>query len=72
MKTPAELTGHSRRPPARPKHFAAFSPSHRREYIEWVLEAKRPQTRATRIAKTVAQVAGGKSLKLEVRALTHG
>src|SRR5262249_27869693 len=40
----------------------AFSPTRRREYIEWILEAKREETRAKRIAKTVAQLAEGKPL----------
>lgn len=42
--------------------FEAFSPSQRREYAEWVAEAKRPETKATRVAKTLAQVAEGKAL----------
>ena len=42
--------------------FAAFSPSHRREYIAWIEDAKREETRVARIEKTVAQCAEGKSL----------
>lgn len=38
----------------------AFSPGKRRDYIEWVLEAKRPETRTRRIETIVAQVAEGK------------
>lgn len=38
----------------------AFSPGKRRDYIEWVVEAKRDDTRAKRIATTIAQVAEGK------------
>jgi uncharacterized protein YdeI (YjbR/CyaY-like superfamily) len=40
--------------------FAAFPPSCRREYIEWITEAKRPDTRATRLATTLAWLAEGK------------
>ena len=40
--------------------FEAFSPSHRREYVEWVIEAKREETRAQRIATSVAWMAEGK------------
>jgi uncharacterized protein YdeI (YjbR/CyaY-like superfamily) len=40
--------------------FAAFPPGARREYIEWVVTAKQPATRASRIATTVAQSADGK------------
>lgn len=44
-----------------------FAPSHRRDYIEWVIEAKRPETRAKRIAQTVAQVAEGKDRNWKYR-----
>jgi len=37
-----------------------FAPSHRREYSEWVSEAKRPETRAQRVAQSVAWIAEGK------------
>ena len=40
--------------------FAAFPPSCRREYVEWVVEAKRPETRAKRVAQTVEWLAQGK------------
>lgn len=40
--------------------FAKFSPSQRREYIEWVTEAKRPETRARRVATTIAWLSEGK------------
>jgi uncharacterized protein YdeI (YjbR/CyaY-like superfamily) len=41
--------------------FAALSASHRREYAEWVGEAKRDETRAKRVAQTLEWVAEGKS-----------
>ena len=41
--------------------FEAFSPSHRREYLEWVAEAKRDETRERRIAQAVEWLAEGKS-----------
>ena len=40
--------------------FAAFSPSCRREYIEWIVEAKRPETREQRITTAVDWIAEGK------------
>ena len=46
--------------PAATKAFASMSFTHRREYVEWVEEAKRPETRARRIASTVARVREGK------------
>lgn len=41
--------------------FARFSPSHRREYIEWITEAKREETRQQRIKTALAWIAQGKS-----------
>jgi uncharacterized protein YdeI (YjbR/CyaY-like superfamily) len=43
------------------KWFEDFSASHRREYIEWITEAKRAETRAKRIAQAVAWLAEGKA-----------
>ena len=40
--------------------FERFSPSARRDYLEWVLEAKQAATRAKRIATTVEWLAQGK------------
>lgn len=40
--------------------FDAFAPSHRREYLQWITEAKREQTRASRVAQTVEWLAVGK------------
>ena len=41
--------------------FAAFSPSQRREYVEWIVEAKREETRAKRLAQAIEWIAEGKS-----------
>ena len=40
--------------------FEAFSPSHKREYTEWISEAKREETRAKRLETTIAQLEQGK------------
>ena len=42
--------------------FEGFSPSHRREYVEWITDAKREETRQKRIEKTIAQLSEGKGL----------
>lgn len=39
----------------------AFPPSHRREYVEWIVEAKREETRAARLKQTIAWLVAGKS-----------
>ena len=40
--------------------FAAMSPSCRREYIQWIAEAKREETRARRVATALGWIAEGK------------
>ncbi len=40
--------------------FDIWAPSHRREYLEWITEAKRPETRAKRIVQAGEWIAGGK------------
>jgi uncharacterized protein YdeI (YjbR/CyaY-like superfamily) len=41
--------------------FEAFSPSHRREYLEWITEAKSDDTRQRRIAQAIEWITQGKS-----------
>ena len=41
--------------------FDNFSYSHRKEYLQWITEAKRPETRAKRIKTTLQWLATGKS-----------
>jgi uncharacterized protein YdeI (YjbR/CyaY-like superfamily) len=36
--------------------LARMSPSHRKEYVDWISTAKRPETRARRIAKAIAMI----------------
>jgi uncharacterized protein YdeI (YjbR/CyaY-like superfamily) len=40
--------------------FAKFSASARKEYVEWIVEAKREETRAKRLAQAVEWIAEGK------------
>jgi uncharacterized protein YdeI (YjbR/CyaY-like superfamily) len=40
--------------------FDAFSPSCKREYVEWIVEAKREETRSKRVAQAVEWMAEGK------------
>ena len=40
--------------------YEAFRPSHKREYVEWVTEAKSEATRERRLADAVAWIAEGK------------
>ena len=43
------------------KAFDNFSYSHKKEYVEWVSEAKRDETREKRIETSIAWLAEGKS-----------
>jgi hypothetical protein len=40
--------------------FARMSYTHRREYVDWVKDAKRPETRSRRIASAVERIRAGK------------
>jgi uncharacterized protein YdeI (YjbR/CyaY-like superfamily) len=40
--------------------FDAFSPSHQREYLEWIHDAKKDDTRAKRVAQAAEWLAQGK------------
>jgi len=45
------------------KARAAFEPlsfTHKREYVTWIVEAKKPETRAARLTKTVEMLSKGK------------
>ena len=37
--------------------FAGCTPAHQREYLKWIAEAKQPETRKVRIAKTMKLLA---------------
>ena len=41
--------------------FAGFSPSHKREYVEWITEARQDETRKRRIAQAVEWISEGKA-----------
>ena len=42
------------------ERFDGWAPSHRREYLEWIVDAKRPETRAKRIAQACEWITEGK------------
>ena len=55
------------------KAFESFSPSHRREYLEWITEAKREETRQARMATSIKWLAEGKARNWKYqRAKTRG
>lgn len=58
--TPADLAAALAGNKAAQATFDAFPPSCRREYIEWIVEAKRAETRTKRLAQAIAWMAAGK------------
>ena len=43
------------------KVFGALSYSHQKEYVDWIAQAKKPETRARRIEKCLQRLAGSKT-----------
>ncbi len=60
LETPAEFAAAIKRNEKAAAVFAAFSPSCKREYVEWIAGAKRSETRDKRIATAVEWIAEGK------------
>jgi uncharacterized protein YdeI (YjbR/CyaY-like superfamily) len=61
LPVPEELAAAMDSAPAAKAAWDAFPPSHRREYSEWIGEAKRAETRAARVAQAIEWLAEGKS-----------
>jgi uncharacterized protein YdeI (YjbR/CyaY-like superfamily) len=59
-KTPPDLAGALRKNAKASATFEAFSPSHKREYIEWITEAKQDETRQRRLKQAIDWLAQGK------------
>jgi uncharacterized protein YdeI (YjbR/CyaY-like superfamily) len=61
LPVPQALAAALRRHAAAGTAFEKLPPSDRREYIEWIAEAKRDDTRARRVAQAIDWLAEGKS-----------
>jgi len=61
VKVPAYFMAALRKEPRALETFKAFSPSHKREYVEWVTEAKTEETRLRRLATSVEWMGKGKA-----------
>jgi uncharacterized protein YdeI (YjbR/CyaY-like superfamily) len=62
LPVPKELVAALKKKAGASAKFKALSPSHQREYSEWIVEAKRDETKQKRLQTAVAQIAEGKSL----------
>jgi uncharacterized protein YdeI (YjbR/CyaY-like superfamily) len=60
-RAPADLAAALTKNAKAKKGYEALSPSHKREYIEWITEAKTAETRARRLAQAIEWLAQGKS-----------
>ncbi|GEM_PF-1281005 len=60
---PKDLKAALSRQPALDSLFSALPYSHKREYVKWINEAKRPEKRQTRITKTLKMLAAAKPLR---------
>ncbi len=60
LEVPAELLQALAQVPQAQAVFEGLAPSHRREYVAWIVEAKAEATRQRRVAQAVAKLAEGK------------
>ena len=60
-RPPADLVAALKASPEARATFDGFSPSKRRDYVEWIVEAKGADTRARRLAQAIAWMAEGKA-----------
>ena len=61
LPVPRELSAALKKKPKAKAHFEAFSPSQKREYSEWILEAKTDATRNQRLATSLEWIGEGKT-----------
>lgn len=59
VDVPPDLAEALRQAPQARSTFESLSYSHQREYVTWIAEAKRAETRARRIAQTIEMLARG-------------
>jgi uncharacterized protein YdeI (YjbR/CyaY-like superfamily) len=60
LPVPPELTAALAKNRIAREVFEAFSPSHKRDYSEWIADAKRDETKAARVKQAVEWMADGK------------
>jgi hypothetical protein len=60
MEAPADLAAQLAANPKAAAYFAKLAYTHQRDYVRWLEGAKRPETRATRLAQTVEMLGQGR------------
>ena len=63
VEVPAELTEALAYDDVARANFDGMSYTHRKEWVRWIEEAKKAETRATRLAKTVESLHAGKRVR---------
>lgn len=63
VEVPADLQQALEADPVAYEHFNKLSFTHQKEYTRWVMEAKRPETRQTRLQRTLEMLKQGKSVR---------
>ncbi len=62
-KPPADFAAAIKKSPGAAKHYAAFTPARKWQYVNWISRARRPETRAKRIETAVERIREGKVMK---------
>ena len=61
VQVPADLTKGLQKSAKARAVFDAFPPSHKREYVDWIVEAKTPETRQRRLDQALEWISEGKA-----------
>src|SRR5438270_1264994 len=60
---PADFAAAMKKAGKAARHYAAFTPARKWQYVNWVTQAKRAETRAKRIEIAVERIGEGKTMK---------
>jgi uncharacterized protein DUF1905/bacteriocin resistance YdeI/OmpD-like protein len=63
IKVPADLKKELSKSEKAKASFEKMAPSHKKEYVQWVTQAKTMETRKIRIGKAVQQISVGKTMR---------
>lgn len=63
VKVPKDLKAALAKAPEAAAVFDKLSYTHRKEFVEWIEQAKKPETRSARVEKTIAMVLEKKRVK---------
>lgn len=63
VETPEDLERALAKKKAAREVWAGLAYTHRKEYADWIVEAKKPETRTRRVAKAIEMLGAGKKLE---------